>query len=111
MDDNNFISFSDFVKADIRVGEIVKWEKVEGSNKLLKLEVYLGEECGTHTIMAGIAKHYANPQGMLCLVVVNMAPRMMMGVESRGMLLAGEDPVTKTVTLAMCGCPPGTRIG
>ena len=107
------ISFDDFLKVDVRVGEIVKSEAVPKSEKLLKLEVYLGE-LGTRTIMAGIAKHY-DAQGIVgqrCLVVVNLAPRKMMGVESHGMLLAGHDPVTGTVTLATCNsAPPGERIG
>lgn len=107
------ISFDDFMKVDVRVGEIVKSEAVPKSDKLLKLDVYLGE-LGTRTIMAGIAKSY-DLQGIVgqrVLVVVNLAPRKMMGVESHGMLLAGHDPATGTITLATCpSVPPGERIG
>lgn len=105
------ISFDDFLKVDVRVGEIVKAEPVPKSNKLLKLEVNFGV-LGTRTIMAGIAGHYANPVGLRALFVVNLAPRKMMGVESHGMVLAGHDPVTGTVTLSNCdNVPAGTRIG
>lgn len=105
------IGFEDFLKVDIRVGEIVKAEPVPKSNKLLKLEVYFGE-LGTRSILAGIAKHYANPVGLRALFVVNLAPRAMMGFESHGMVLAGHDPATGSVTLATCdSVPPGTRVG
>lgn len=111
------IGFDDFLKVDIRVGEITKAEIVPKSEKLLKLEVYLGE-LGTRTIMAGIAKSYDvnGIVGQRCLVVVNLAPRKMMGVESHGMLLAGENPgepdAPRTVTLATCNSVrPGERIG
>lgn len=104
------LSFDDFMKVDVRVGEITKSEPVPKSNKLLRLEVYLGE-LGTRVILAGIAKHYANPTGLRCLVVVNLAPRQMMGVESHGMVLAGVNS-EGVVTLATCdGIPAGTRIG
>jgi methionyl-tRNA synthetase len=106
------IAFDDFMKVDIRVGEITKSERVPKSDKLLKLEVYLGE-LGTRTIVAGIAKSYDADAivGQRCLVVVNLAPRKMMGVESHGMLLAGVN-LMDVVTLATCdGVPWGTRIG
>lgn len=104
------IEFADFDRVDIRVGEIVKSEPVPKSKKLLRLEVYLGE-LGTRTIMAGIAEHYAQPVGQRVLVVVNLAPRKMMGVESHGMLLAGQ-AASGAVLLTTCpGVEPGTRIG
>jgi len=105
------ITFDDFLKVDVRVGEIVKAESVPKSDKLLKLEVYFGE-LGTRTIMAGIAKCYANPVGQRALFVVNLAPRKMMGVESHGMVLAGHDPATGYVALTTCdSVPTGTRVG
>lgn len=107
-----FITFDDFLKVDIRVGEIVKAEAIAKSDKLLKLEVYLGE-LGTRTICAGIAKSYDVTMivGQRCLVVVNLAPRKMMGIESHGMLLAGAWNDGR-VNLAQCdGVLPGERIG
>lgn len=105
-----YATFDDFMKIDVRVGEIIKVEPVAKSEKLLKLEVYFGE-LGTRTILAGIAKHYANPVGLRALFVVNLAPRKMMGLESHGMILAGHDPATGNITLATCdNVPAGTRI-
>jgi len=104
------ITFDDFMKVDVRVGEITSATKVPKSEKLLMLTVDLGE-LGTRTIMAGIAKSYEPEHvvGTCCLVVVNLAPRKMMGVESHGMLLAGESD--GCVRLAFCNAAPGTRIG
>ncbi len=108
-----FITFDDFLKVDIRVGEIVKAEAIPKSDKLLKLEVWLGSEIGTRTICAGIAKSYDVTflHGQRCLVVVNLAPRKMMGIESHGMLLAGQWADGR-VNLAQCdGAAAGERIG
>jgi methionyl-tRNA synthetase len=111
MQETVYLSFDDFLKVDVRVGMITKAEAVPKSDKLLKLTVYLGE-LGARTIVAGIAKHYADPVGLRPLVVVNLIPRKIMGVESHGMVLAGQDPVTGTVTVATCdSVPEGTRIG
>lgn len=115
MDEMNELActFDDFMKVDVRVGEITKSQRVPKSDKLLKLEVYIGE-LGTRTIMAGIAKSYDADSivGLRCLVVVNLVPRKMMGVESHGMLLAGHNPESDKITLAQCdGVPAGTRIG
>ncbi len=107
-----FITFDDFLKVDIRVGEIVKAEAIPKSDKLLKLEVYLGD-LGTRTICAGIAKSYdlVGIIGQQCLVVVNLAPRKMMGIESHGMILAGKWSDGR-VNLAQCaGVGHGERIG
>lgn len=111
------ISYDDFLKVDIRSGTIVKAEIVPKSEKLLKLEVNLGA-LGARTIVAGIAKSY-NVDGIIgtrCLVVVNLAPRKMMGIVSHGMLLAGEvtgsTEETRFVTLAACSSTnDGERIG
>ncbi len=85
------IQFDDFAKIDLRTGVIVSAEKVEKADKLLKLEVDLGTE--TRTIVSGIAKH-ADPSaiiGQKVVVVVNLAPRKMRGIESNGMILMAED--------------------
>jgi len=114
MDDNTLISITDFDRVDIRVGQIVASERVPKSSKLLKLQVYCGEECGTRTVMAGIAKSYDADAivGQGVLVVVNLPPREMAEVTSNAMLLAGKNPETGLVTLATCpSVPCGTRIG
>ena len=90
------ISFEEFQKLDLRVGKIKDAKKVEGSEKLLKLEVDLGDK--NITIMAGIAKDYLTPEKLInkqIVVVVNITPRTIMGVESHGMLLGAEDEDSK----------------
>jgi methionyl-tRNA synthetase len=85
------IQFDDFAKIDLKTGTIVSAEKVEKADKLLKLEVDLGFE--VRTIVSGIALHFdpAAIVGKQVVVVVNLAPRKMRGIESNGMILMAED--------------------
>lgn len=85
------IVFDDFAKIDIRIGKVVAAEKMEKSDKLLKLTVESGVD--TRTILSGIAKHYSPEQmvGKQVTFVANLAPRKMMGLESQGMILMAED--------------------
>lgn len=85
------IVYDDFAKLDLRVGTIVTAEKVEKADKLLKLSVDLGFE--TRTIVSGIALHFAPEAivGKQVVVVTNLAPRKMRGIESNGMILMAED--------------------
>jgi methionyl-tRNA synthetase len=85
------IQYDDFAKLDLRVGTITQAEKIKGADKLLKLEVDLGFE--KRTIVSGIALHFAAEAivGRQVVVVCNLAPRKMRGVESRGMILMAED--------------------
>ena len=85
------IKFEDFVKLDLRIGKIEHVEEVDKSNKLLKLQIDLGSE--KRTILSGIAKHYSVEEliGRQVQVLVNLAPRKIMGVESQGMVLMAED--------------------
>jgi methionyl-tRNA synthetase len=85
------IVYDDFGKLDLRVGTIVTAEKVAKADKLLKLQIDLGFE--TRTIVSGIALHF-NPEdivGKQVVVVANLAPRKMRGIESNGMILMAED--------------------
>lgn len=84
------ITYDDFLKCDIRTGTITSATPVPKSNKLLMLQVSFGEEIGTRTIMAGIAKDFT-PEAIIgtkIVAVVNLEPRKLMGVQSHGMLLA-----------------------
>ncbi|ULQ52646.1 methionine--tRNA ligase [Flavihumibacter fluvii] len=85
------IVFDDFAKIDLRVGTIISAEKVEKADKLLKLSIDLGFE--TRTIVSGIALHFKPEEviGRQVVVVVNLAPRKMRGIESNGMILMAED--------------------
>jgi len=86
------ITFDDFMKVDIRAGFITAAERVPKSDKLLKLQVNFGD-LGTRQILAGIGKDFAPEAiiGLSAAFVVNLAPRKMMGLESHGMILAGEN--------------------
>ncbi len=95
----NTISIDDFKKVEIRAGKILSAEKIEGSDKLLKLVVDFGtafadastvEGRQPRQILSGIAKHI-NPEelvGTTCAFVTNLEPRQMMGLESQGMIMA-----------------------
>jgi len=89
------IVFDDFAKIDLKVGTIVSAEKIEKADKLLKLEVDLGYE--VRTIVSGIALHFnaADIVGKQVVVVANLAPRKMRGIESNGMILMAEDAAGK----------------
>ena len=84
-------SFEDFSKIELRVGKVMECEPVEGSEKLYKLTVRLGEE--TRTIASGIAQHYAPDEllGKKIILVTNLEPKTIKGIVSHGMLLAAED--------------------
>jgi len=89
------IVYDDFGKIDLKVGTIVAAEKVEKADKLLKLQIDLGFE--TRTVVSGIALHY-QPEAVLgkqVVVVANLAPRKMRGIESNGMILMAEDKTGK----------------
>lgn len=87
----NVIEFSDFEKVDLRVAEIKKVEEIEGADKLYKLTLNVGE-LGERVICAGIKQYYSmeDLEGMKIIIVANLAPRKLRGVESQGMLLAQE---------------------
>lgn len=86
------ISFNQFKEVELRVVKIVSAERVEGSDKLLRLRVLLGEE--ERQIVAGIGKRYSPEDlvGTEIVIVANLEPRMLMGLESQGMLLAADSP-------------------
>jgi methionyl-tRNA synthetase len=89
------IVFDDFAKIDLKVGTILTAEKVAKADKLLKLEVDMGFE--KRTIVSGIALHFepADIVGIQVVVVANLAPRKMRGIESNGMILMAEDKAGK----------------
>jgi methionyl-tRNA synthetase len=86
------ISIDEFSKMDLRVGTILKAEKVEKADKLLKLELDMGDEI--RTVVSGIALHFKPEDiiGKQVTVVANLAPRKMRGIESKGMILMAQNP-------------------
>ena len=106
------VSFDDFQKMDIRVSTILEAEKVAKTKKLLKLTIDTGID--KRTIVSGIAEYYTPEElvGRQVLVLTNLAPRAIKGIESRGMILMAEDalgrlvlvqPEDKTMSGAMIG--------
>ena len=91
------VSYDDFMKMDIRIGKILEAEKLEKSNKLLKMYVDTGLD--KRTIVSGIAKYFSPEEviGKQVSVLMNLAPRKIMGVESQGMILLAEDHDGKLV--------------
>lgn len=107
------IPFDDFEKLDIRVGHILRCEKVKKSKKLLKFT--LDDGSGTErTILSGIAAYYDPEQltGKDVLFVANFAPRRMMGIESQGMILSAvNSDGSLTVTTTLDEVKPGSQVG
>jgi methionyl-tRNA synthetase len=104
------ITIDDFARLDLRVAEVVAAEAMPKSKKLLKLTVALGGE--RRTVMAGIAEHYAPADlvGKKVVVVANLQPAKLMGVESRGMVLAGSAEGALAVVTLDRDLPPGARV-
>ncbi|HMO16871.1 MAG TPA: methionine--tRNA ligase subunit beta [Oligoflexia bacterium] len=89
----NEISYDDFAKVHLKIGIIESAERIEKSEKLLKLRVNLGEDRGPRQILAGIAKYYS-PESLIgkrIVVVANLKPAKLMGQLSEGMLLAASN--------------------
>lgn len=106
------ISFDDFMKVDMRVGEIVECEKVKKSDKLLHLKIndgFFGRQ-----IVSGIAKSY-KPEDLIgkkVFFVANLEPRKICGIESQGMIVAAENENKEVViSFADSNLKPGTRLG
>ena len=106
------IQFDDFLKLNLRIGTITQAELHPQADKLIVLQVDLGSE--KRQLVAGIRGHYepAALVGKQIVVVANLAPRMMRGVESQGMLLAATSPDQAQVILLTTERPiaPGSRV-
>jgi methionine--tRNA ligase beta chain len=104
------IKFEEFQKIDLRVGKILEVKKVEGSEKLLKLIVDLGNE--KKQLVAGIAKYYKTEDliGKEIVVIANLEPKKIMGIESQGMLLAADVNGEPVILIPEKEVPPGTKI-
>lgn len=105
------INYEEFSKIQLKVGTVLEAEDLEGSEKLLKLKVDLGEE-SPRQLLAGVKQWYKPEDfiGKQVVVVVNLEPRKMIGLESQGMMLAADSengPIFLTVPKKV---PPGTKI-
>ncbi len=96
-----YIEFTDFTKVELKVGKVTSCTTVPKADKLLLLHVDLGK-LGTRTILSGIAEHYQpeEVEGREVVVVTNLKPRTMRGIESQGMVLMTEDQDGKLVFIS-----------
>ncbi len=103
------VSFADFQKLDLRVARVLTAEPVEGADRLLKLQVDLGTE--KRQVVAGIAEHYTPDAlvGKQVIVVANLEPATIRGIESQGMVLAGSGDAVVLATLEE-DMPIGTQV-
>lgn len=111
------MNYDDFKKLDLAVAVILEAERIENSEKLLKLRVDLGGDLSTGSklkrqIIAGIGKQYApeNLIGRQIVVVVNLEPKTLMGLESQGMLLAADTAEGPVLLQPEKDVPTGTKI-
>jgi methionine--tRNA ligase beta chain len=105
------ISYDDFAKLDIRIGTVLAAEPVPDTDKLLKCTIDFGE-FGMRTIVSGIAQ-WKNPEdlvGKQLPYIVNLAPKMLRGVESQGMLLAASDESGVALLHPERALSPGTKL-
>ena len=106
----NLISIHQFFEMQLKVAKITAAERVPGTDKLLKLQVDLGEE--QRQIVAGLAQAYESEAliGKRIVMVVNLEPARIRGVESQGMLLAADLDGRPIVATFEEDIPPGTRV-
>jgi tRNA-binding protein len=104
------VGIEDFLKLDIRVARVLSAERVEGSEKLLKLRVSLGDE--ERTLVAGIGKNYAPEElvGKKVVMLANLKPRKLFGIESQGMILAAGDGENLSVLLPEKDVKEGAKV-
>ena len=108
----NMVTIDEFFKTQLKTAKVLEAEKVEGADKLLKLKIELGNE--TRQIVSGIAKHYRPEElvGKIIIVVANLKPAKIRGIESFGMLLAAKTGDTlKLATIDGGDFPSGIAVG
>ena len=120
MDKPDNMTAIDFFRFDLRAGTILSIEPVPKSKKLVKLEVSFGPS-GNRTILAGLAPLLESPhspgpgtylvEGQRVVAIINLEPRVMMGLESRGMLLGTADETGKVHLLHPPGAADGAEVG
>ena len=106
----NLISFEEFQKVALKTAKVIEAEKIPKADKLLKLKVNLGDE--ERQLVAGIAQHYTPEEliGKTIIIVANLQPATIRGIESQGMLLAVEDGDQLTLLTTEKEAAPGKRV-
>lgn len=107
------VNFEDFSKIDFRVGKVIKAENIEGADSLMRLTVDFGP-LGERIILSGIKKWYTpkDLKGKNYIFVSNLEPKMMLGEQSQGMILAAEDESQENCVLLVPDkdIAPGTSV-
>ena len=108
--DANRISIDQFMEIDLRVAEVRAAEKVEKSKKLIKMTIFTGDE--ERTIVAGIATKYTPEElvGRKIVIVANLQPAKLMGIESNGMVLAASIDGEPSLLSVDPNVPAGTKV-
>lgn len=109
------INIEEFAKIELKIAKVLEAERVEGSAKLIKLKLDVGDkndvgESEPRQVLAGIGKTY-EPESLIgkqIVIVANLEPRMLMGLESRGMIVAGSDGEGIAIVSPDRELPPGT---
>ena len=109
--DDGMITIDDFSKIDLRLAKVIAAEKVEKSDKLLKLTLKVGDS--ERTVVSGIAKYFTPEEmvGKTVTVVANLKPAKLRGIMSEGMILCAEDATGKLGLVTVDGFEDGSRIG
>ncbi len=109
-EDVNHISIDEFAKLDLRVAKVLEAEKVEGADKLLKLKLEMGGE--TRQVVSGIARYYKPEElvGKKVILVANLKPAKLRGIESQGMILAAADDENLVLAGLDKDMPTGTQV-
>ena len=104
------VTYDEFAKLDLRVAHVLEAVKVEGAKKLLKLKIDLGTE--QRQIVAGVAESYAPEQlvGKKFIIIANLQPAVIRGVESQGMLLAAAAGGKAMIPFFEPDVPAGTKV-
>lgn len=111
------INIDEFAKVELKIAKVIEAERVEGSEKLIKMKLDVGDkneagEFQTRQVLAGIGKTYApeNLIGKQIVIVANLEPRTLMGLESHGMIVAGSDSEGIAIVSPDRELPPGTLL-
>ncbi|AGB17834.1 methionine--tRNA ligase [Thermoanaerobacterium thermosaccharolyticum] len=106
----NYIKIDDFAKIDLRVAEVLEAEKVEGADKLLKLKLKVGDE--VRQVVSGLALHYKSDElvGKKLVLVANLEPKKLRGIESYGMILAASNEGKLTVVTVDKDIESGAKV-
>jgi len=107
-----FVTIDEFAKLDLRIGQVIQCQAVEGSDKLLQLTIDIGQE--TRNIFAGIKNAYPKPEELidrLVVVIANLAPRKMRFGVSEGMVLCASNPNSQNDALFLLAVDKGAKVG